>query len=269
MEYVADTKHRELLIEGEGLNEKSKSVVSPIVKTNEEEGDDVKLDKAGQRKFRGSAARASFLGLDRPDVQYATKEACRGMANPSVGDTAKVKRLARYLVGSPNVVWKYGLVPEEELMWIDALVDSDWAGCHSTRKSTSGGILCVAGAGVKSWSSTQGSVALSSGEAECYAALKGAAEALGLQALGRDLGWQFEVRLWTDSSSAKSVASRRGLGKIRHMEVKYLWLQEAVRRRRLIIKKVAGKENAADVLTKPLSKNEMQRLLKLVSAWLE
>ena len=120
----------------------------------------------------------------------------------------------------------------------------------------------MAGAVVKFWSSTQGSVALFSGEAEYCAALKGAAEALGLQALGRDLGWRFEVRLWTDSSSAKSVASRRDLGKIRHMEVKYLWLQEAVRRRRLIIKKVAGKESAADVMTEPLSKNEMQRLLK-------
>ncbi len=105
------------------------------------------------------------------------------MGSSSVGDTAKGKRMARYLVGSQNVVWKYGLLPEEELMWIDALVDSDWAGCHSTRKSTSGGILCVAGAGVKSWSSTQATIAQSSGEAEHYAAARAAAEGLGIKAL--------------------------------------------------------------------------------------
>ena len=188
------------------------------------------------------------------------------MANPSIGDVAKIKRMVRYLIGAPRLIWKYTEERDEEVVWIDALVDSDWAGCHATRRSTSGGILCVAGAGVKSWSSTQGSIALSSGEAEYYAALKGAAEALGLQSLAVDLGWQFKVRLWTDSSSGKAVASRRGLGKIRHMEVKYLWLQETVRRHRLVMKKIPGKENAADILTKPLSKDEMARLLVRVSA---
>ena len=110
---------------------------------------------------------------------------------------------------------------------------------------------------------------MSSGEAEYYAALKGAAEALGLQSLAVDLGWQFKIRLWTDSSSCKAVASRRGLGKIRHMEIKYLWLKEAVRRHRLVMKKIPGKENAADILTKPLSKDEMTRLLVRVSAYLK
>ena len=173
--------------------------------------------------------------------------------------------MARYLAGAPGLVWEYHVVPEADGIWIDALVDSDWAGCRSTRKSTSGGILCLAGAGIKSWSSTQGSVALSSGEAEYYASMKGAAEALGLQALAADLGWSFKVRLWTDSSAGKAVASRRGLGETRHMEV--LWLQEAVKRQRLIIKKIPGRGNAADVLTKPLSKEEMQRLLVRVSAY--
>ena len=41
----------------------------------------------------GLAARSNYLALDRPDIQYSTKEVCRGMANPSVADRRKLKRL--------------------------------------------------------------------------------------------------------------------------------------------------------------------------------
>ena len=105
---------------------------------------------------------------------------------------------------------------------------------------------------VKGWSSTQGTTAMSVAEAEYYALVKGASEGLGLKALAEDLGWSFEITLWTDSSSAKSVASRRGLGKLRHLETKYLWVQEAVKSRRIMLKKVKGITNPSDVATKYL-----------------
>ena len=73
-------------------------------------------------------------------------------------------------------------------------MDSDWAGCLSTRISTSGGVLSVAVTAMKSWSSTQGSVATCVAEAEYYAALKGAAEALGL-------------RRWQGTSATNSKSS--------------------------------------------------------------
>ena len=53
----------------------------------------------------------------------------------------------------------------------------------------------------------------------------------------------------TDSSSAKSFASKRGLGKMRHIEVKDLWLQEAVCRGRIKLFKVIGTKNPADLFT--------------------
>ncbi len=85
--------------------------------------------------------------------------------------------------------------------------------------------MCIGGQVVKTWASTQGSVAMSSGEAEYYALIKGAAEGLGLQAVMADLGWEVKVKVWSDSSAAGGMAARRGLGKNRHMEVKFLWLQ--------------------------------------------
>ena len=129
--------------------------------------------------------------------------------------------------------------------------------------------MTVGGMAVKTWSSTQGSVATSSGEAEYYALVRGAAEALGLAAAMADLGWTLKVRLHVDSSAAKPVASRVGLGRTRHIEVRYLWLQEAVRKRKLEIRKIRGELNPADALTKPKGLADLKGLLGRVNIRME
>ena len=49
---------------------------------------------------------------------------------------------------------------------------------------------------LKSWSSTQPSISLSSGEAEYYGVVKATGIALGQQSLMRDLGMAVDVRVW-------------------------------------------------------------------------
>ena len=105
---------------------------------------------------------------------------------------------------------------------------------------------------VKSLSRTRRGWILSSVEAEHCAIVTGVAEALAVQALAEEMGWKMSVRVRTDSSAAKAVASRRGLGKMRHIELKYLWLQELVLDQRIAIKKINGLDNPADCLTKPI-----------------
>ena len=94
---------------------------------------------------------------------------------------------------------------------------------------------------------------MSSGEAEYYALVKAAAEALGIQALAKDLGLEMKIRLWVDSTAAKAIVARIGLGKVRHMEAKYLWAQQAHRDGRLEVRKMSGLVNPADISTKPKS----------------
>ena len=125
-------------------------------------------------------------------------------------------------------------------MSVDVYVDSDWAGCLQTRRSTSGGLVVVGGGTVKSWSSTQGSIALSSGEAEYYAAVKGACEGLGVVSLLKDMGQEARSTVHIDSTSGKAIASRTGVGKVRHMDTRYLWLQEVKKSGKLIMKKILG-----------------------------
>ena len=119
---------------------------------------------------------------------------------------------------------------------------------------------------MKHWSSTQASVALSVGEAEYYALVKALAEGLGLVSLARDLGFEFKLRLWVDSNTAKAIVSRLGLGKVRYLEVRYLWAQTTLRAKKFEVRKNSGETNPADVLTKPLSASEMVAKLAAVGA---
>ncbi len=112
------------------------------------------MSKVEGTKFRGQAARANFFGLDRADIQFATKEACRGMAVPIEGDVGKIKRLVRYLVGAKKLELRFVQVDDEDRD-IAGYGDSDWAGCRASRKSTSGGAVTWGTSTLKTWSKTQ------------------------------------------------------------------------------------------------------------------
>ena len=83
---------------------------------------------------------------------------------------------------------------------------------------------------LRAWSVSQKVVALSSGEAEYYGMVRGASVATGMKGMFGDLGVEVELALYTDASAAIGIAKRRGLGKIRHLELAELWLQDLVNR---------------------------------------
>lgn len=83
--------------------------------------------------------------------------------------------------------------------------------------------------GAQCWVATQKVVTLSSGEAELAGLVKGFAESLGLQSLALDLGFEVHVRVYADSSAAIGVCNRSGIGRVRHLAVGQLWIQEKVR----------------------------------------
>ena len=96
-------------------------------------------------------------------------------------------------------------------------------------------------------------------ESEFYALCRGAATGHGILSFLRDLGVGGCLTVWSDSSAARSVASRRGIGKVRHLQVRYLWVQEAVSSKRLMLRCVKGSDNPADAMTKPLTERELEK----------
>jgi hypothetical protein len=125
---------------------------------------------------------------------------------------------------------------------------------------------------LKTWSSTQGAIALSSAEAEFYAMIEAMIRAKGLKAVASELRVQAGIgviNLHTDSTAAKSFVSRRGLGKMRHIEIKELWLQREVGDGSVRILKVRGEENPADLMTKILKLADIRKHLKAMNIEIE
>ena len=132
------------------LNDESKSLVVPCVRETREDlaKEDIELPAEVATEFRGLAARANYLSLDRVDIQYATKVICGDMAAPKASSMSKMKRLARYLLRSPRQVLIFQPCLEEAPEML-VYSDSDWAGCLRTRKSTSGGVLTFQGGSLR------------------------------------------------------------------------------------------------------------------------
>ncbi len=179
-------------------------------------------------------------------MQFAAKEISRFASKPESDDWLRAKRMARYLQDSERVVARFDFqeMPLEIVVWSD----TDFAGCRRTRRSTSGGVVTFGRHCVKTYSLTRETIALSSGESEFYGIVKAATYGLGVKGIVMDMGLVMDLRVNTDSSAAKSIASRRGCGKVRHLETREVWLQERVARGDLEIRKVRGEGNIADVL---------------------
>ena len=117
------------------------------------------------------------------------------------------------------------------------------------RHSITGGLLLLDGVHVSSWARTQKAIATSSGESELSAMSAGEGEALGLRELLTDIGLPATILLRSDST-AMGAATRQGLGRIKHVQVRDLALQQWIAHGRLTLQKVASAANAADLLTK-------------------
>ena len=186
-----------------------------------------KLNDTEATAYRALAARANYLTLDRPDTAFTTKELCRDFASPTRSAWTRLKRLLRYLSHHRRLVWYFRFQPTDAKL--QCHVDTDFAGCKKTRRSTSGGCIRNGSHLLMAWSSTQSTVALSSGEAELGGICKGASKALGLRSLAQDLGFDFQLEILTDATAAIGICKMRGLGKIRHLAVADLWVQDRVR----------------------------------------
>ena len=103
---------------------------------------------------------------------------------------------------------------------------------------------------------------MSSGEAEYYGIVKGATMGIRIKSLLGDLGMprdMMKLLIYTDSSTAKSIAQRRGVGRVRHIEVCQLWIQQEVQNGRIDVAKVKGTNNLADILTKHVDNTTLAR----------
>ena len=165
-------------------------------------GDDEELTAADHSIYRTAVGKPLFMAQDRADMKYATKECARELAGPTGLSMRKVKLIVKYVAGTAD----YGTgIRKDEKAWdqIDVYCDSDWASCPRVRRRTSGIVLKVGGNALGTWSKTQATAVLSSGEAEFVALHQGVLEGLAARSLVSEVfDRDFKLVLHTDSTVA-------------------------------------------------------------------
>ena len=140
-------------------------------------------------------------------------------------------------------------------------VDADFAAKETMLRSTSGVAEFYGRAPIECGSSTRSVRALSTGESEFYAITKGSANSLHSQAILNGFGVAVEAVVLSDASAGIGIASRQGCGRLKHLEVKWPWVQEKVSEKAMRLRKHPIETNIADLATKYLSKHRMEMLL--------
>jgi hypothetical protein len=249
-----DARHAQLIIKELGL-EKGNGVETPAEKKSVEQqlmdSETKPLNDQMKKQYRSCVMRAAYLAQDDPSINEATKNLARNMNCPLEAHWTALKRLARYLLKYPMTanVMKQQKMPNT----IRVYVDTDHAGCAITRRSTTGMVMMLGMHTVKTACNLQSTIALSSGESEWYGLVKGSAVGLGFQSLLLDWNIDLKLEVLSDSSAARGFSQRKGLGKMRHIQTRYLWVQERVHEGHLKISAIKGTQNPADVLTKAVS----------------
>ena len=202
----------------------------------------------------------NYLALDNPLIALASKEASRSMSAPGEGEEVKLKRILRFLRKRPTTTYLYEW--QDHPGELTGYTDSDWAGCKLTRRSTSVGVILHGSHLLLHYTRTQAGVALPSAEAELNAVLKMGCEILGISQFCRELGHDMEVKMNGDSSAVKGILARRGCGKVKHLEVKQLWLQEQVCSGKVDFQNVPRRSNPSDALTHHSTREDAKKHFK-------
>lgn len=162
-------------------------------------------------QYKAIVARANYLSIYRPDIQFAVKKLATNMSSPTNKHWQQLKRLGRSLKGKPRLAINYNW--QDPITVLTSYSDGDWAGDRKSRKSTSAGIITIGSHYIKSWSKNQSVIALSSAEAELYAFIKTASETLGIASILKDWNLFYKGDIMADASAALGMMGRTGLGK--------------------------------------------------------
>ncbi|KAJ9542162.1 hypothetical protein OSB04_028668 [Centaurea solstitialis] len=224
------------------------------------------LDKDSKGKpvdvtlYRGMIGSLLYLIASRPDIMYSTCLCARYQAEPKESHLTVVKRIFRYLKGTPNLDLWYS---KDSGFDLTAYSDSDFAGCKIDRKSTTGGCHLLGGKLVSWTSKKQNSVSTSTAEAEYVAAGICCAQVLWLRNQLQDYDIQLsKIPIYCDNTSAIAIANNPVLhSKTKHIEVRYHFIRDHVMNGDIELHFVPTEYQLADLFTKPLDVTRFNMLI--------
>jgi hypothetical protein len=198
----------------------------------------------------------------RPDLSFAVYQLTRFMSAPRMAHYKALKRVLRYLKGTVNFGLHY-TKNKNAFCKLVGFSDADWAGDKTTRKSTTGYVFMIC-MGAISWKATgQGSVALSSAEAELVALAKTVQHALWLLRLAETMGFNFQPMTINEDNQATIAivnGDTKSSERTKHIGVKYFFVREEIQDGKIKVKYIETTEQSADIFTKALVGASFQRL---------
>ena len=233
------------------------------------------LSDSEMSKYRSAVGILLYLAADLPHCQHCIRFLTTKMTSATQHCWQVLKHLVLYLAGNQDVCLSLNFKGQQrgvfhdytsvEDAMVEVYTDADWASSKDDRRSISSCAIFYGGCLLHASSRTQKIVSLSSAESEMYAAASGACDAVLIVGI---LSWMFDsffqICLYLDSAAARGIINRRGVGKVRHLSCRSLWLQGRMADGSMIVSPVSGLKNPADIGAKRLNVQRMKALMFLL-----
>jgi len=198
----------------------------------------------------------------RPDLAYTISFLVQFSSCPTDEHIKAAKHVFRYVNGTRNLGLFY---PYTTTNAIDVYVDADIAGCHDTRRSTSGYIVLFNNCCVSWLSKKQASVAKSTTEAEFVAMSYGTRHLRWLLKGLTNLRLRVPIAMHADNTGANFLPVNPQINvRTKHIAVDFFIMREALEDNLFVLLKVESVNNLADICTKILAKPAHQRMVILL-----
>ena len=194
------------------------------------------MDKGIHRHCRKIVGMLRWLVAERPDIMFDVKNVSENLQSPTYGHWQQVKLIVRFLAGTRDYVQKIEVnsgviacksVDQHSLVGWSG---TDFPGNVESRRSTSCAVLGVDGAVIHTHSREQTLIATST--AELYGILSVTFEGFAIRSLLRELGLSVEFTTMTDSDAGRAMCSRKAFGKLNQVNIRFLWIQDAVAKKK-------------------------------------
>lgn len=238
----------------------SHTPMDPNLKLSKAENE-TDVEATGYRKLVGCLR---YLLQTRPDLAYSVGVVSRYMQKLKKSHAVAMKQILRYLRGTTSMGIKYNRGDTMELIGYS---DSSHNIDPDDGRSTTGHVFYFGSSPITWCSQKQGTVALSSCEAEYMAASSAACQAVWLRELISEITGRppQKVLLKVDNTSAIALVKNPVFhNRSKHIKSRYHYIRECVDGEEIVVEHVSGSEQRADILTKALARikyKEMRDLL--------
>ena len=235
---------------------------TPICENHNLGPDNDSVEDVDPSQYRAMIGSLMYLTASRPDIMFAVCLCARYQANPKESHMKAVKRILRYLKGKPKLGLWY---PAESDLKFVAYTDSDYGGCKSSRKSTTGGCQFLGGRIVSWQCKKQSCVSTSTCEAEYIAAGSCCSQVLWIQQQMRDYGLNFtHTPIMIDNNATISITNNPVKhSKTKHIDIRHHFIRDCAEKKLIELHKVDTLDNLADLYTKAFDRARFEHLVEL------